>query len=265
MATQPYPYTHSPPLSPLSTLPSQSLSTTSDPPIAHLMTSVLILRQPRTRSPSQSQYPPPPSPPQILLLRRSPTDSYPLKWETPGGSVDPADPSLLSAAARELHEEARLSNPRFHALVGMARSLNAREAARMGEWGIPPEEEDAKDVLLLLLPLPLQEGMSGGGGGGGLEVKVTTFLETGNVWGKMNLIATVDEDDCEGVVTDPEEHCEWGWFTEEEVRRGRARRVDDGEDGEGREREMVLEFTSQAVWGSILESFRVGRELGLIL
>ncbi|KAL7819150.1 hypothetical protein V8C44DRAFT_317128 [Trichoderma aethiopicum] len=242
MASQPHPYTTSPSLTPLSTLPPATLSTTSDPPIAHLMTSILILRQ------SSSQ-------PQILLLRRSPTDSYPLKWETPGGSVDvPTDPSLLSAAARELHEEARLSNPHFHATVGMARSVNADEAARMGEWGIPPDQEDAKDVLLRGVP-------------GLEEMKVTTFLETGNVWGKVNFIATVEEGKSEAVVTDPREHLEWGWFTEDEVRRGRARRMradDDGEE-EGEGREIVLEFTSQAVWGSILESFRVGRELGIIV
>ncbi|KAL7822336.1 hypothetical protein V8C26DRAFT_296320 [Trichoderma gracile] len=262
MASQPFPYTHSPSLSPLSTLSPQTLSTTSDPPIAHLMTSVLILRQPQqsqgTTTSSSS-----PASPQILLLRRSPTDSYPLKWETPGGSVDPSDPSVLSAAARELHEEASLSNPHFHAAVGMARSVfNAQEAAQMGEWGIPPEEEDAKDVDLL----------HGGGGDddddvGGLQrmkVKVTTFLETGNVWGKMNFLATVDEGVSERVVTDPEEHTEWGWFTEDEVRRGRAWRADGDGEGEKRE-EKVLEFTSQAVWGSILESFRVGRELGIIV
>ncbi|OTA03961.1 hypothetical protein A9Z42_0044810 [Trichoderma parareesei] len=264
MSSQPYPYTHSPSLSPLSTLSPQSLSTTSDPPIAHPMTSVLILRQQPHQPPSQSHpqqgttititttQPPSIPPPQILLLRRSPTDSYPLKWETPGGSVDPTDPSILSAAARELHEEASLSNPHFHATVGMARSVNAQEAAQMGEWGIPPEKEDAKDVDL--------QGVVG------LQtMKVTTFLETGNVWGKINFITTVDEGVSERVVTDPEEHTEWGWFTEDEVRRGRAwRRVDD-DDGKVEMREKVLEFTSQAVWGSILESFRVGRELGIIV
>lgn len=127
-----------------------------------------------------------------------------------------------------------------------------------GEWGIPPEEEDAKDVDV--------QGVMGLH-----KMKVTTFLETRNVWGKINFIATVDEGVSERVVTDPEEHTEWGWFTEDEVRRGRAwRRVvddkhdDDGE-GEGEMREKVLEFTSQAVWGSILESFRVGRDLGIIV
>ncbi|KAL6864255.1 hypothetical protein J3F83DRAFT_743136 [Trichoderma novae-zelandiae] len=272
MASPSYTYTHSPPLTPLSTLPPQSVSTSSNPPIAHLMTSILLLRQPRPPPSQQQQDPPQPQaapsqnpsssahhhrrlrqqqqpPPQILLLRRAPTDSYPLKWETPGGSVDPADPSVLAAAARELHEEARLPDPRFLTTVGMARSVvDAREeAARMGAWGIPPEAEDAKDV-------DLEEGLDG------LRVKVTTFVESGEVWGKLNLVATVAEGVEEAVVTDPEEHVDWGWFTEDEVRRGRAWRV--GEDGLGRD--TVLEFTSQAVWGSILESFRVGRELGVI-
>ncbi|PTB66508.1 hypothetical protein BBK36DRAFT_4754 [Trichoderma citrinoviride] len=260
MAPPPYTYTHSPSLSPLSTQPPQSLSTTSNPPIAHLMTSVLILRQPKSQSQKDSSSsssqstttkasPPPPA--EILLLRRSPTDSYPLKWETPGGSVDPSDPSVLAAAARELYEEARLADPHFLAHVGMAPSINADEAARMGEWGIPPDLEDAKDVDLVAAA-------------GSIEMKVTTFMESGEVWGKMNFLATVDEEAGERVVTDPEEHLEWGWFTEDEVRRGRAwRRVDGVDDGERREK--VLEFTSQAVWGSILESFRVGRELGVIV
>jgi 8-oxo-dGTP pyrophosphatase MutT (NUDIX family) len=46
--------------------------------------------------------------PRILLLRRSPQDSMPLRWEPPGGACDPDDPSILHACARELWEEAGL-------------------------------------------------------------------------------------------------------------------------------------------------------------
>lgn len=201
------------------------------------MTSVLVLRQPQ----SQSR-------PQILLLRRSPTDSYPLKWEAPGGSVDASDTSVLAAAARELWEETRLSGARFHAPVGATRQMNRAEASRVGNWGIRPEDEDAKDVEVRA---------------GDVRVPVTTFLETGEVWGKLNFLATAEGD--LDVVTDPEEHVDWGWFTEDEVRRGRALVSSPDGAGADEDEEKVLEFTSQAVWGSILEGFRLGRELGVIV
>ena len=53
----------------------------------------------------------------ILLLQRSPTAGWPLKWEIPGGSVELADESVLHAAARELREEAGLLVSRFVACV----------------------------------------------------------------------------------------------------------------------------------------------------
>jgi len=44
---------------------------------------------------------------QILILRRSKTDKHkPLRWDLPGGHVDPSDNSLEAAAVRELQEEA---------------------------------------------------------------------------------------------------------------------------------------------------------------
>ncbi|QYT02600.1 Nudix hydrolase domain-containing protein [Trichoderma simmonsii] len=238
-------YTHSPSLAPLKTQSPQTLSATSNPPIDCLMTSVMVLRQP----PSQNK----PPKPQILLLRRHPADSYPLKWEPPGGSIDPSDSTVLSAAARELHEETNLSNPHFHTWVAMARELNTEDAAKMKGWGVLPEEELARDV-----EVKIDE--EGG------VVRVTTFWETKDVWGKMNFVATVGEG--ARVEIDPEEHVEWGWFTEEEVRRGRAAFVPlENGDGslKGEKGERVLEFTSRAVWGSVLEAFRVGRELGVIV
>ncbi|KAJ4855299.1 NUDIX domain-containing protein [Trichoderma breve] len=242
-------YTHSPSLAPLTTQSPQTLSATSNPPIDHLMTSVMVLRQSHSHSHSQNKLPP-----QILLLRRHPADSYPLKWEPPGGSIDPSDITVLSAAARELHEETNLSNPHFHTWVAMARELNTEEASRMKNWGVLPEEELARDVDVKI-------------DGEGNVVRVTTFLETKDVWGKMNFVATVDEG--AEVEIDPEEHVEWGWFTEEEVRRGRAvLPLENGNgivNGEKEEKERMLEFTSQAVWGSVLEAFRVGRELGVIV
>ncbi|KAK4936323.1 hypothetical protein LTR10_022751 [Elasticomyces elasticus] len=45
----------------------------------------------------------------ILLVQRASTDSMPNLWEVPGGAVDPEDPSILHAVARELWEEAGLT------------------------------------------------------------------------------------------------------------------------------------------------------------
>lgn len=132
----------------------------------------------------------------------------------------------------------------------MARELPTEDAARMKGWGVQPEEELARDV-----EVKIDE--EGG------VVRVTTFLETKNVWGKMNFVATVDEG--ARVEIDPEEHVEWGWFTEEEVRRGRAVLPLENGNGNGEKGERVLEFTSRAVWGSVLEAFRVGRELVVIV
>ncbi|UKZ68552.1 uncharacterized protein TrAtP1_009578 [Trichoderma atroviride] len=214
------------------------------------MTSVFLLRQ-------QS-----PSPPQILLLRRSPQDSYPLKWEAPGGSADVTDASILAAAARELFEETALSESHFHAVLGMTKQkaedlfTAGDEEERPANWGIDPNDEQAQDIKV-----QVSEEMT---------VLFTTFHEPDGIWGKVNFLATAKGQDPK-VKIDAEEHVEWGWFTEEQVRTGRAARADIFTeasfsddilvDGDRR----VMEFTSQAVWGSLLEAFRVGREMGIIV
>ncbi|KAM0264884.1 hypothetical protein ACHAQJ_000400 [Trichoderma viride] len=244
-----YNFTFSTALSPLATQPPQSFSSKSNPPIAHLMTSVFVLRQ--NKDSSQAQ---------ILLLRRSPSDSYPLKWEPPGGSVDASDESTLAAAARELWEESSLTESHFHTCLGMTTTTPKEEldvSLKPRNWGIEPEDERAKDVQVEIAE--------------GVKVWVTTFNETGEIWGKVNFLATTDQD--AEVVNDPEEHVEWGWFTEEEVRTGQAFStttitsafpIENEKNGDS-EGGRALEFTSQAVWRSLLESFSVGRELGIIV
>ena len=49
----------------------------------------------------------------LLLVQRSPTDSFPNKWELPGGCVDHSDKTILEAAARELQEETGLTVSKF--------------------------------------------------------------------------------------------------------------------------------------------------------
>ncbi|KAM0513405.1 hypothetical protein ACHAPE_007869 [Trichoderma viride] len=245
----PYTFTFSPSLSPLASQTPLTLSSKSTPSIAHLMTSVFILRQQ------------PQSPPQILLLRRHPQDSYPLKWEAPGGSADSTDTSILSAAARELIEETSLKESHFHAVLGMTKQeaedlFTSSGEKRPGNWGIDPNDEQALDIEVQVSD--------------DMKILFTTFHEPDGIWGKVNFLATATGEDPK-VKIDVEEHVEWGWFTEEQVRTGRAARAnifteasfsDDAmlEDGGRR----VMEFTSQAVWGSMLEAFRVGREMGII-
>ncbi|KAM3467969.1 hypothetical protein MY5147_008394 [Beauveria neobassiana] len=62
------------------------------PPIARVMAAAMVFRpNPSSSSSSPSSS----SPPQTLLLCRAATDSYPLKWEIPGGSVDADDATNL--------------------------------------------------------------------------------------------------------------------------------------------------------------------------
>ena len=56
--------------------------------------------------------------PRILLLQRAASDSYPGKWEPPGGAVDDEDLSILHAVARELWEEAGLQTSHIGGPVG---------------------------------------------------------------------------------------------------------------------------------------------------
>lgn len=54
----------------------------------------------------------------ILLIQRAAHDSWPGRWEVPGGACDPEDPSILYSVARELWEEAGLKATRIGPLVG---------------------------------------------------------------------------------------------------------------------------------------------------
>ncbi|KAM3511331.1 hypothetical protein MY11210_005004 [Beauveria gryllotalpidicola] len=197
------------------------------PPIARVMAAAMVFR----RNPSSASSS---SPPQTLLLCRAATDSYPLKWEVPGGSVDAAaDATLLDAVARELWEETGLTAAHMAAPIVM----------------VPEEEPLAEATRAGLGIQPQDEGL--GVDADGLTV---TFEENGRLWGKVTALVTVsgaEEEEEVVVVLREEEHGEAAWVTEEDVRRGELPEA--GATGERR----GMDFVSDGVRRAILHGFRV--------
>ncbi|KAK5046723.1 hypothetical protein LTR84_007484 [Exophiala bonariae] len=64
-----------------------------------------------------------PTTPKILLIQRAAHDSWPNRWEIPGGACDPGEASMLDSVARELWEEAGLTATRVGPLVGGTKHL----------------------------------------------------------------------------------------------------------------------------------------------
>lgn len=130
--------------------------------------------------------PPPSSPPLTLLLRRHPSDWNPLKWETPGGSVDGSDQSMISAATRELREEAGLMATKAVCCIAV-KDKNVE--------GYKVEDEG----------------------------RVWTFPEPGTdwSWAKITFLMEVDGGNGAEVKLQDEEHVDYRWVTEEEVTNGR--------------------------------------------
>ncbi|KXH29900.1 NUDIX domain-containing protein [Colletotrichum nymphaeae SA-01] len=150
-----------------------------------------------------------PSTNKILLLQRAAHDSMPLRWETPGGAADPEDVSLFAACARELWEEA---------------GLEAVEIVRVVSEG---EGTDPGSVFTNRT---------------GTRVFCRFAFEVavkGDVYGGKGVE--------EMVKIDPEEHCDFVWASEEEVRRERVG-----------EREIPI--TNGQMARLILDGFRRRRE-----
>ncbi|KAM3506604.1 hypothetical protein MY10362_002258 [Beauveria mimosiformis] len=198
------------------------------PPIARVMAGAMVFRP--NPSPSSSSSSSSSSPPQTLLLCRAATDSYPLKWEIPGGSVDAGDATILDAVARELWEETGLTAAHMVAPIVMVpeEQQPLTEATRAG-LGIQPQDEGL------------------GVHADGLTV---TFEETGRLWGKVTALVTVRGGDADVVLRD-EEHGEAAWVTEEDVQRGEL------PEGDGTRERRRMDFVSDGVRRAILDGFRV--------
>lgn len=216
-------YTVSPSLTRYTSPPSTFLA--ANPSIDHLIAGAVVT-DPRGR---------------ILLLRRAAHDSWPNKWEVPGGCVDPEDSSLVAAAVRELWEESGLVTTHVRAAVGLYRfscsassstpstSSNSSTSSpgNRGQDAAEHPKGAGEDILAV-------------------QDEMVLFRETGNTWGKLT--AWTDVASCEAVTVRPDEHADWAWVTREEAE---ERRFAHG--GE-------LDFVSDGVRLTVLEGFRLWKE-----
>ncbi|KAI0432255.1 NUDIX hydrolase domain-like protein [Xylaria sp. FL1042] len=83
----------------------------------------------------------------LLLVQRAPHDSYPLRWEIPGGTIDAEDETLLHGLARELWEETGLRARCMTGLVGKGYTFLTRRPLCVCKYSFVVEVE-ALDVKL---------------------------------------------------------------------------------------------------------------------
>ncbi|KAI0456221.1 NUDIX hydrolase domain-like protein [Xylaria acuta] len=83
----------------------------------------------------------------LLLVQRAPHDSYPLRWEVPGGTIDAEDESVLHGLARELWEETGLRACRVSGLVGKGYTFLTRRPLCVCKYSFVVDVE-AFDVKL---------------------------------------------------------------------------------------------------------------------
>ncbi|CAH0044714.1 unnamed protein product [Clonostachys solani] len=186
----------------------------SRPDIHNVLAGAMVFRPTLTSSPDNWVY-------ETLLLRRSASDSYPLKWEVPAGTADPElDPTIVSTAVRELWEETGLRAQCIICPITLGIASNA------GVW-IDEEGRDARmdsELSVCLVP------------SAGKTWAVVTFLvmvEPGREWKEVELR--------------PEEHSEYAWVTEEEVRTNRMKSKNGA----------PFDFVSEAMRLTIIEGFRM--------
>ncbi|GAP88820.1 putative nudix domain protein [Rosellinia necatrix] len=83
----------------------------------------------------------------LLVVQRAPHDSYPLRWEVPGGTIDAEDESILHGLARELWEETGLRARRVLGPVGRGYTFLTRRPLCVCKYSFLVDVE-AHDVTL---------------------------------------------------------------------------------------------------------------------
>lgn len=158
---------------------------------------------------------------EVLLLKRAPSDSFPLKWETPGGTADPfVDQSIVGVAVRELWEETQLRARIVSCAVGLGLPAGVHNIVSLGE--VTDARMDKEYTLCLLR---LEE----------LTWAVGTF------------IVDVEVREAQIKLRD-DEHVDWAWVSETEIDKGKFH--------SGNE----LAFVSEAMRMTVLEAFRLKRK-----
>ncbi|KAL8937088.1 MAG: hypothetical protein Q9216_004603 [Gyalolechia sp. 2 TL-2023] len=180
-------------------------------PRYHRVVCSALIFAPPTASHSHSS----PQESRLLLVKRSATErAFPNLWEIPGGSVDAEDPTILHSLAREVFEE-----------TGLRLTRVVRQAGEGIEWTDNKNEKERK-WLKLTFEIEVAE----------IEPSITTVNE-GDARGYLESIP---------VQLDPEEHQEYAWATEKEIR-------EFFDEGKGRE------IGWKELAGQMLKAFEVGR------
>ncbi|KAI1114633.1 NUDIX hydrolase domain-like protein [Nemania sp. NC0429] len=85
----------------------------------------------------------------LLVVQRAAHDSYPLRWEVPGGTIDAEDESLLHGLARELWEETGLRARCVTGLVGTGYTFLTRKNVCVRKYSFAVDVDvEAYDVRL---------------------------------------------------------------------------------------------------------------------
>ncbi|KZZ99483.1 NUDIX hydrolase domain-like protein [Moelleriella libera RCEF 2490] len=195
-------------------------------------------------SPSLSRPQPQQQQKRVLLVQRAAHDSWPLRWEPPGGAVDAADASILHGCARELWEETGLRAVHFARLVGKPGGealLNSKRTRTFGKFLFVVHVAPTPPP-----PLPLRDGE---------DQQQQQQQQQGHHGDVEELLQLLQ---LPRVTLDPNEHADHVWATRDEVRRGQVGELEVGEEGQQQQRQQRprrIEVVSENTRNLVLQSF----------